>query len=156
MTLTSRTGWACAMSDLTVHDFAAALRQMADNADRVADRHDIAKMARLQDLALTLKNQAQRDAGLIAELRRQAASMARSLDGIARAIVKVDGDDVKILADALLLISEGFGCRNFTGSHSCRDDSSGKDRRSPYGADAWCSPCIARDALERAGWTDGT
>jgi len=141
-------------SDLSVTGFADALRQMAANADRVADRHDIAKMARLQDLVAAQRDQAQRDADLIAELRRQAVAMGRSLDGIGKMLRTVPGDDVKILADALLLISEQR-CESFTGSWSCRDERSGKSRRSEHGTcGVWCDPCIARDALERAGWTD--
>jgi hypothetical protein len=141
-------------SDLSVNDFASALRQMADNADRVADRHDVAEMDQLHVKIGILTARAQRDGDLIAELRRQAVSMGRSLDGIGKMLRTVSGDDVKILADALLLISEDR-CANFTGSWSCRSDGSGKSRRGPYGTSAlWCDPCVARDALERAGWTD--
>lgn len=144
------------MADLSFPAFADALRQMAENADRVADRHDIAKMDRLQNLVLTQRSQAQRDADLIAELRRQAEAMGRSLDGIGklRKIAMVDDcvrDVVQILTDALLIIGEQ-GCSNYVGS-SCQR--SGRGRRAEFTAERWCDECIARDALERAGWTDG-
>lgn len=149
------------MADMSVKDFADALRQMADNADRVAERHDVAKIGRLQDLVLTQRNQAERDADLIAELRKQVEAMGRSLDAISqlRKTVLVDQHAclprVQILADALLLIGEDH-CESFTGSWSCRDEGSGKTRRGGGGtAGLWCDSCVARDALERAGWTNG-
>jgi hypothetical protein len=75
--------------------------------------------------------------------------MGRSLDAIAR----LRGTDIRsavtIFGDALILLA-GDRCSTFT-SGSCSSGTSGKTRGAKYGADAWCSECIARDALERAG-----
>lgn len=143
------------MTDRSVEDFANALRQMAENADRVAERHDVAEMDQLHVKIGVLQAKASRDGDLIAELRKHVEVMGRSLDGIGKMLRTVSGDDVKILADALLLISEDH-CESFTGHWSCRDEGSGKVRRGSVGtAGLWCDSCIARDALERAGWTDG-
>lgn len=136
---------------VNIQDFAAALRQMADNADRVAEYHDVAEMDQLRVAVADQAAKAERDADLIAELRRQVISMGRSLDAIGRLRLSVlDGDRsaVQILADALLVISGP--CRNFAGTASCRDEGSGRTRGGEYGATCWCDPCIARDALKRA------
>lgn len=98
----------------------------------------------------------QRDADLIAELRRHVEIMGRSLDGIGRLrktylVGEQAGDVVQILADALLIIGERR-CSNYVGS-SCQR--SGRGRRAEFTAERWCDECIARDALDRAGWTDG-
>jgi hypothetical protein len=144
---------------LALTDFADALRQMAENADKVADQHDIAKMARLQDLVAVLRDKAQQDADLIAELRRRVASAGRALDGISQLRGKAlkgdqSGSVVDILADALLLISED-GCESFIEPWSCRDEESGRNRSDPLGTSGlWCDACVARDALERAGWIE--
>lgn len=141
------------MSDgMEISDFAGALRQMADNALLVAERHDVAEIAALRRQVEEQAVKAQRDGDLINELRRQARAMGRSLDAIGRlreSVKAEPADAVQILGDALLLIA-GERCSTFT-SGSCRNGTSGKVRGAKYGADAWCEPCIAFDALERAG-----
>lgn len=133
-------------------DFAAALRQMADNADQLADRHDVAEMAALRRQVDEQAAKARRDADLIAELRRQVTAAWRSLDAIGRMRKNVlalkESDAVQILAEALMVIDRD--CDNYTGPSTCREDAS-RTRRAEFTADAWCDPCVARDALERAG-----
>ena len=55
--------------------------------------------------------------------------------------------DESRMRDALSLIA-GIGCEHFNGSASCVEDRP-KGRGARYGADAWCSACIASDALGR-------
>lgn len=133
---------------MEITDFAAALRGMADNADELAQRNDVLKVAGLlravDDQAVKIR----RDEDLIDELRRQLAAVTRYVDGIAqmrRTIVP--GDTEAVLAEALILIA-GERCSSFT-SGTCGH--AGRTRGAPYLADAWCHECIARDALERAG-----
>jgi hypothetical protein len=130
-------------------DFANALRQMADNADKLSERHDVAQMAALRAEVDTQAAKAQRDSDLIAELRRQVEVMGRSLDGIGRmrkAVLAGDQAAVQILADALLVLDGD--CATYTRG-SCRNSS--RRRSALFTADAWCERCVARDALERAG-----
>lgn len=132
-------------------DFAGALRQMAANAETLANRHDLRHVAQLYQQVDDQAAAARRNADLVTELRRQVEAMGRVLDGIGRMRrVALNGDQaaVQILADALFVIDGQ--CEHFTSS-SCRSDTSGKTRGAPYLADAWCMPCVARDALERAG-----
>jgi hypothetical protein len=135
---------------IEISDFAGGLRQMADNADRLSERHDVAEMAGLRRQLEEQAVKARRDADLIAELRRQARSMNRSLDGIGRlrrGVLNGDVDAVQILADALLVLDGP--CENYTAG-SCRHHP-GRTRGASFTAEAWCGPCVARDALERAG-----
>jgi hypothetical protein len=140
---------------LNIEDFAAGLREMADNADRVAKYHDVAEMDQLRVANVAAKITGQRNGDLIAELRRQVEAMGRSLDAIGTLRRSaLAGEDsprmVQILADALLIIAADH-CESFTGSHSCRDEGSGKNRTGDFGsAGLWCDPCIALDALKRA------
>lgn len=134
-----------------IADFAGALRQMADNAEALAERHDIAEIAGLRRQVDGQAARAQRDADLIDELRRQLLAHGNSLDAIGRLRKSVlagdrPADVVQILVDALLLIDGG--CESFT-SGRCRD--AGRIRFAPYTAEAWCQSCVAHDALERAG-----
>lgn len=136
-----------------IADFAAALRQMADNADRLSERHDVAGMAQLRQQVEEQATQAQRDADLIDELRRQLATCAMRLDAIGTLRKNVltgarPFDVVQILGDALLILAGS--CASYTGPSSCRDDP-GRTRVAEYAADSWCESCVARDALERAG-----
>jgi hypothetical protein len=133
-------------------DFAADLRQMAAHAEQLAERQDVASVAELRRDLQQRNDQVDRDGDLIAELRRQVEVMGRSLDGIGRmrkGTLAGDQAAVQILTDALLIIA-GDRCAAFT-SGSCRSVGAGKTRGAPYGADAWCEQCVARDALERAG-----
>lgn len=138
-----------------IRDFAGALRQMADNADQLADRHDLRYIAQLHQRIDEQSATVRRKLDLVDELRRQLASSNRSLDAIAslrRNALTSPGDKsgvIQVLADALVLLA-GDRCSSFT-SGSCRSATSGKTRRAPYLADAWCTECVARDALERAG-----
>lgn len=136
---------------MEITDFAAALRQMAANADLVAERHDVTKVAVLQRLIDQQDAQMQRNADLIDELRRQVAASGRTLDAIGKLRVMADyqrSATLQILADALLLISR-HGCSNYTRG-SCRDYRH-RTRGAAATADAWCEECVALDALERAG-----
>jgi hypothetical protein len=54
------------------------------------------------------------------------------------------------MTDALRLIDEN-GCENIYGGGRCSDPMSGRTRGAEYGAEAWCAPCIAADALNAAG-----
>ena len=56
-------------------------------------------------------------------------------------LAAVQADDA--LLDALRL------CETFT-SGRCLDPNSGRTRGAEYGADAWCAPCVAADALSSA------
>lgn len=135
---------------IEISDFAGGLRQMADNADRLSERHDVAEMAGLRRQVEEQAVKARRDADLIDELRRQAKSLGRSLDGIGRlrkSVLRGDADVVQILADALLVLDGP--CTIYTAG-SCRDHP-GRKRGAPFTAEAWCEPCVARDALTRAG-----
>jgi hypothetical protein len=69
---------------MEISDFAGALRQMADNALLVAERHDVAEIAALRRQVEEQAVKAQRDGDLIDELRRQVKMMGRSLDGVGR------------------------------------------------------------------------
>lgn len=137
---------------LEVSDFAGVLRLMADNADHLAQRHDVAEMAGLRRRVAEQEVQVRRDADLIAELRRQLQSVWRQLDSIGRirklVLVGEAADGVQILVDALLILA-GERCSTYT-SGSCRDDR-GRTRTAECTADAWCGECVAHDALERAG-----
>lgn len=138
---------------MEIQDFAAALRAMADNVDVLAERHDVAKMARLQQLVVEQSGKAQRDTDLIDELRRQVQAMGRSLDAIGRLRknhLAEPADSVQILAEALLIIG-GTGCSSYHSGWSCRQERSGRSRVAECTAEAWCPECVARDALERAG-----
>lgn len=137
-----------------IRDFAGALRQMADNADQLAERHDLRHVAQLHQMIDDQSAAARRNQDLVDELRRQVAGMGRSLDTIGRIRKSVltghaPADVVQILVDALVILA-GVRCSSFT-SGSCRSATSGKTRGAPYLADAWCTECVARDALERAG-----
>lgn len=135
---------------MEITDFAAALRGMADNADKLAERHDVLEIAGLRRAVDDQAAKISRDQDLIDELRRQLAAVTRYVDGIARMRrTIVPGDTEAVLAEALMLIA-GDRCSSFT-SGSCRSATSGKTRGAPYMAEAWCDECIARDALERAG-----
>lgn len=132
-------------------DFAKALRLLADNAEALSERHDVAQMARLRHEADERAVLARRDGDLIDELRRQVQSMGRSLDAIGRLRknqLTHPADAVQILADALLVIDGP--CSNYTGPASCREYRH-RTRGAKYTAEAWCDQCVARDALERAG-----
>ena len=48
------------------------------------------------------------------------------------------------MVDALQLISR-HGCESFVAPYNCQGG--GRTRGAYYGADAWCDPCIALDAL---------
>lgn len=133
---------------MEIQDFAAALRAMADNVDVLADRHDVKDMAQLRRDAAQHEVDRRRDQDLIDELRRQLAAVTRYVDGIARLRrTMVPGDTETVLAEALILIA-GERCSSFT-SGCCAD--AGLTRGAKYGAEAWCTECVARDALERAG-----
>lgn len=134
---------------MEIKDFAAALRAMAENADVLAERHDVAKMAQLQRDAAEHAVKVSRDADLIDELRRQVQAMGCSLDAIGRLRRNVHtepADAAQVLADALLVI--GHRCSTYRAPAECRTEPS-MTRGAPYGADAWCAQCVARDALER-------
>lgn len=134
---------------VTIGEFAGVLRAMADLADRLATRHDVAQMAELQDAVHQAEATAVRDGDLIAELRRQAEAMGRSLDTIGRSRSRVSSPGgTQVLVDALLVI--GIDCSNYTGGHTCVEDG-GRARGANALADAWCSGCVARDALTRTG-----
>lgn len=133
---------------MEIQDFAAALRAMAGNVDVLADRHDVAKMAQLQQLVVEQSAKAQRDADLIDELRRQVVAMGRSLDAIGRLRRTGNGSSHTIFGDALLILA-GARCSRYT-SGSCRDNP-GLTRTAAGTADATCSECVAGDALERVG-----
>lgn len=141
---------------MEITDFAAGLRQMATDADKLAKRHDLSEVAELRRTIYARNAQAQRDEDLIVELRRQVESMARKLDAIGRMRKRVlfgeSAEGVQILVDALLLIA-GDRCTTFTPPANCL--SAGKTRGVRYGADAWCEGCVARDALVRAGALPG-
>lgn len=131
-------------------DFAAALRQMAAHAEQLAERHDVASVAELRRDLQQRNDQVDRDADLIAELRKQVEVMGRSLDGIGRmrkGTLAGDQAAVQILTEALFVLDGR--CEHFTAG-SCRSATSGKTRGARFGADAWCGSCVARDALERA------
>lgn len=137
---------------MEIKDFAAALRQMAANADDLADRHDVAKMASLRSLVEAQTAKADRDSDLIDELRRQVSAMGRMLDAIGRTRKNVmfgDKDAVQVLTEALLVIAGEVHCESFMSPGSCR--TAGRTRGARYTDDAWCATCVARDALERAG-----
>lgn len=140
-----------------IADFAAALRQMADNAEYLAERHDVAEVAVLRALVEEQAAKAQRDSDLIDELRRQVGGTVRALDAIGqmrRHVLNMKAPDaVQVFTDALLIIA-GTGCSNYT-SRSCRDASSGRTRTAAFSAEAWCQECVAADALERAGLAAG-
>lgn len=51
------------------------------------------------------------------------------------------------VARAALQEIDKYGCSTYTGTHRCLDANSGRTRGAQFGADAWCDPCIARDAL---------
>lgn len=145
------------MSDgIQMKDFAGALRQMANDADWLAERHDVADMADLRRQVHEQAVKARRDSDLIDELRRQLAAMGRSLDAISRLrrnaqIAPADkGTVIKVLAEALLVIDGP--CDNYIpDSWTCRTEGVGRTRGARYSAEAWCVQCVARDALERAG-----
>jgi hypothetical protein len=132
-------------------DFASALRQMADNAEALSERHDVADMAALRRQVTEQAVKAQRDGDLIDELRKQLQVMGRSLDAIGRmrkhVLAMKAPDAVQILAEALLVI--GDRCASFMSPASCR--TAGRVRGAKYGDEKWCDQCVARDALERAG-----
>lgn len=52
-----------------------------------------------------------------------------------------------VLVDALELIAR-YGCETYVGPRDCRDDT-GRARGADYGAEAWCSSCVAQDALDQ-------
>jgi hypothetical protein len=135
-----------------IPDFADALRQMAANADRLAERVDLREVAGLRRQVEEQASKAERDADLIAELRRQVEAMGRSLDAIGRMRKRMQmgdaADGVQILVDALQLAARD-GCENFADGWSC--SGAGRTRGAMYAAKAWCLPCVARDGLERAG-----
>lgn len=131
-----------------IRDFAGALRQMADNADQLAERHDLTHVAQLHQTVDEQAATARRNQDLVDELRRQVAGMGRSLDAIARLRRTGNGSAVTIFGDALLILA-GTGCSNYT-TGSCRDYRH-RTRGAAATADAWCTECVARDALERAG-----
>lgn len=54
---------------------------------------------------------------------------------------------VEVLTDALQLLAAD-GCHTFT-QGSCRDDGA-RTRGARFSAEAWCQPCVAQDALDRA------
>lgn len=61
-------------------------------------------------------------------------------------------EQLRVLADALRLIAgPAPHCESFTGAPFCRDTRSGRTLGAAFGADAWCAPCIAADALTRLG-----
>jgi hypothetical protein len=63
-------------------------------------------------------------------------------------------DPTPTLIDALRLIDR-TGCEKLTRGR-CADPDSGFTRGAPAGADAWCLPCVAYDALRATGvLTDG-
>lgn len=134
-----------------INAFAAALREMADEADRLAKRHDMVQVAGLLRDVNDQAAKIQRDQDLIDELRRQVAAYGRSLDAIGRMrrhVLDMKAPDaVQVFAEALVLIA-GERCSSFT-SGTCGH--AGRTRGAPYLADAWCHECIARDALERVG-----
>lgn len=133
---------------MEIVDFANALRAMAGNVDVLAERHDVKDMAQLRRDAAQHEVDRRRDADLIDELRRQLAATTRYVEGIARLRRSiVPGDTEAVLAEALMVI-DGH-CTNFTAGGRCPDSS--RSRNAPYAADAWCAPCVARDALERVG-----
>lgn len=79
-TITQKTG----MADMNIRDLADALRDMAGNADRVAEYHDVAEMGSLRAEVVRLMAEAQRDADLVEELRKHVEIMGRQLDAIGR------------------------------------------------------------------------
>lgn len=136
---------------MEIKDFSAALRAMADDVDVLAERHDVAQIARLRREADERAVLARRDGDLIDELRRQVQFMGRSLDAIGRMRknhLTEPADAVQILVEALLVVQGP--CSNYTGPASCRDYRH-RTRGARYAADAWCGPCVTRDALERVG-----
>lgn len=139
---------------MEIQDFAGALRQMADNALLVAERHDVAEIAGLRRQVEEQAVKAQRDGDLIDEQRRQVRAMGRSLDGIGRmrkgVLAMKTPDAVQILAEALFVLDGP--CSNYVpDSWTCRTEGVGRTRGARYGAEAWCPQCVAHDALERAG-----
>jgi hypothetical protein len=139
---------------MEISDFAGALRQMADNADQLGERHDVAEIAALRRQVEEQAVKAQRDGDLIDELRRQVKMMGRSLDGVGRmrkgVLALKSSDAVQILAEALFVLDGP--CANYIpDSWTCRTEGVGRTRAAKYGAEAWCPQCVAHDALERAG-----
>jgi hypothetical protein len=137
-----------------ISDFARMLRRAADDADALAERHDLRHMAQLCQQVDEQAVKAQRDSDLIDELRRQVRAMGRSLDGIGRlrkgVLALKETDAVQILAEALFVLDGP--CANYIAdSWTCRTEGVGRTRGARYGAEAWCHQCVAHDALERAG-----
>lgn len=139
---------------MEINDFSAALRAMADNADTLANRHDYVQIAGLLKDVNDQAVKIQRDQDLIDELRRQVAAMGRSLDAIGRmrkhVLAMKTPDAVQVLVEALLVI-DGPCATYIPDSWTCRTEGVGRTRGAKYGAEAWCTQCVARDALERAG-----
>ena len=139
---------------MEIADFAAGLRQMAAHADLLAIRHDMVEVAGLRRQVDEQTVKAQRNCDLIDELRLQVQIMGQASDAIGRMRKNLTTSErpaeaVQILVDALLVIDGP--CRHYAvGSYACREDDS-RTRGAEYAADAWCEPCVARDALERAG-----
>ena len=134
---------------MEITDLADALRALGACADQLAERYDLAEMAGLHLVVAEQASKAQRDDDLIAELRKQLASLVRTVDAISRArrnTLAGPADIVQVLAEALMVIDGD--CSHYGGS-VCR--TSGRTRRASGAADTWCTRCVARDALERAG-----
>lgn len=60
--------------------------------------------------------------------------------------VRLEQENARMV-DALQLISR-HGCEGSVAPYNCQD--AGRTRGAYYGADAWCDPCIALDALAAA------
>jgi hypothetical protein len=67
--------------------------------------------------------------------------------GLADVVERYEGALRQIVADA------GGRCETFTRG-SCRDENSGRTLGAKYGADRWCDPCIALDALADRSLTE--
>ena len=71
--------------------------------------------------------------GMVRGLRSQVDRQAETIDGYRR---------------ALRLIANGQECENYTSTHTCRDEGSGRTPKAVFTANRWCDTCIANAALE--------
>lgn len=73
-------------------------------------------------------------------------TVQQQLDQARDIAVRLEQENARMV-DALQLISR-HGCESFVAPYNCQWG--GLTRGANYGADAWCDPCIALDALAAA------
>ena len=111
----------------------------------------------LSDAAFVVSRVADRDYGR-GHSRGMSAAYLRAVDDLTAALAsgraRAGEQQREIVLDALRLIAGAAPhCENYRAAPFCRDPQSGRVRGAQYGADRWCDPCVAADALALLGGT---